>query len=100
MQGRSAYNASMPEPIRLTDEQIEELRTKGLPLVVQVDGREIIVQDGEAYRRTLRLLEELDNAENARICMERLEKLESGEDRGIPAEELIQQLRNRIRHAG
>lgn len=87
---------TMPDPITLTNEQLEKLRAKGLPLTFDVGGQEVVIQDAEAYKRMLRVLNELEDAETARICMERLAKMESGEDPGIPARESIDELRKRF----
>lgn len=91
----------MARQITLTDEQLAELQAKGLPLAIPGGGgREIIIQDGAAYRRMLRVLDELDIAESARICQERWEAMESGEDPGVPAREFLDQLKERLRQAG
>lgn len=89
----------MPDPIRLTDEQLEEL-TRGLPQIVQIDGREVVVQDAEAYQRMIHALDKLESAEIARICQERWEALQSGEDPGVSGDELLARLKQRLRQAG
>jgi hypothetical protein len=90
----------MKEDLTISGEQIEELRKSGAPLVVRVDGEEVIVQDAAAYRRLIRILDEIDVAESARVCARRWEAMRSGGDAGVSASEFIAELRDRLRPAG
>jgi hypothetical protein len=91
----------MSRHLSLSDEQFEELRRTGGPLVVSTEeGGEVVVQDAAAYRRLLEVLHEADFARTAAICEQRWRDLQSGADSGVSAEELIARVRQRLQQAG
>lgn len=91
----------MSRNLPLSDEQFDELRRTGGPLVVSTDeGGEVVVQDAAAYRRMVEVLEEADLARTAAICEQRWRDLQSGADPGVSAAELIARIRDRLRQAG
>lgn len=91
----------MAKHLNITDEQFDELRRTGSPLVLPTgDGAEIVVQDAAAYRRMIEILDELDLSQSARICSERWRALQNGSDPGIPANEFFADLKRRLRRTG
>jgi hypothetical protein len=91
----------MAKHIDISDEQFDELRRSGGPLILRAgDGSEVVVQDAAAYRRMVAILDELDIARSAEVCSERWRRLEDGSDPGVPAEALLADLRRRIRRTG
>lgn len=90
----------MPRDLHLSDQQLEELRRTGSPLVLSIDGDEIVVQNAAAYRRMVEILDEIDLAKSAAICAERWRAMEDGTDPGVSAEEFFTSLQQRLRHAG
>jgi hypothetical protein len=89
----------MAKHLNLTDEQYDELRRTGGPLIVRTDdGVDVVVQDAGAYRRILQLLDEIEIARIGRTCSERFETMQRAD--GMPAEDLIAEMRRRLRDAG
>ena len=87
----------MPANLRLSEEQLDELRRTGSPLVVRLgEGAEVVVQDAEAYRRMIEFLDEIDLAESGRLCAERWQALQDGSDAGFSVEEFFSDVRHRI----
>jgi hypothetical protein len=91
----------MAEGLRLTDEQLDELRRTGAPIVVRIGtGSGVVVQDAEAYKRLVGLLDELDVIQSAEICAERWRAMQDGTDPGVGVEEFFDSIRRRLRDAG
>ncbi|TVQ31939.1 MAG: hypothetical protein EA376_08105 [Phycisphaeraceae bacterium] len=91
----------MKEKIKISKEQLEELYRSGAPIVVPVEGGgEVVVQDADAYRRMLAVLNELDVIESARICSERWEAMRTAGDPGMPVADFFADVRRRLRPAG
>jgi hypothetical protein len=91
----------MATNLRLTEEQLEEHRRTGSPLVVRVgEGSEVVVQDADAYRRMIEFLDEIDLAASGRLCAERWRALQNGSDAGVSAEQFFSDLRHRLSERG
>lgn len=77
----------MAEHLDLSDQQLAELRRTGGPLIVRLpDGEEVVIQDAAAYRRMIDVLEEIDLAESAKVCRDRLRAMQDGTDPGLSPE--------------
>ncbi|MCC7387713.1 MAG: hypothetical protein IT431_02995 [Phycisphaerales bacterium] len=91
----------MAKHLDISDEQLDELRRTGSPIVVHLpDGAELVVQDAAAYRRMIELLDEIDLAESGRICAERWQAIETGADPGATPEVFFADLRRKLRRTG
>lgn len=88
----------MTNRLDISDEQVDELRRTGSPIVLRLpDGGELVVQDAAAYRRMIELLDEIDLAESGRICAERWQAMQTGDDPGVAAEVFLSDLRRTLR---
>ncbi len=87
--------------VNLTAEQIERLRTRGEPVVIEFEGLgEVVVQDAGAYRRPLESIEVDEIAQSGAICRERLEEHRRDPSRALPIEEFFGRVRGHLGLAG
>jgi len=72
---------------------LERLRATGRPEVLTVNGRaRVVVQDAEAYQK---MMDIVDSIQTEAILRERIASLDAGEE-GIPAEDVLRDMRNRL----
>ena len=71
-------------------EIIEQLKASGKPLVLTVDGEELVVQAVRSYQRMMKIL---DRAETVEGIRRGLASMERGE--GRPADEVFEDIRRR-----
>ncbi len=79
--------------VRDPKSHITRLRETGRPEVLTVNGEaRLVVQDVAAYQK---LLDEVQQAEDAKIIRERLDEVKRGEP-GIPLDEALAQIAERL----
>lgn len=77
---------------RRTTEFLEQLKERGQPIVLTVNGKsELVVQDADSYQKLLNLVERLETIAAIKVGLEELR-----EGKGQPVEEAFKDIRKSL----